>query len=314
MKYPTIFINHGGGPLPLLGRQPDLVEGMKNAVQKYLPKDPSSQPSAIVVISAHWESDPISITASSNPSLYYDYYGFPPESYEYKYPAPGSPELAQKIHDLLSNAGIESQLDYKRGFDHGVFVPLMIMYPQAQIPVVQVSLHPSLDAKTHIDIGRALSPLRNSNNDDDILILGSGYTFHNMNAFFNPSPTSIKASNDFNNWLKTTILGNDDDGNGNNDSEKAASNKKLSSFSSTSSMLDELTVWDKKAPGARIAHPREEHLLPLFVVAAAAAGGSGGDDDGSTKSTLIYDTTSATVCDADSEMLTQHAVTGYVFN
>ena len=143
MRYPTVFINHGGGPMPLLGRQPDLVHNMKEVVSKYLPKE---KPTAIVVISAHWESDPIKITSAPNPKMYYDYGGFPREAYEFQYPAPGSPTLAQRIHTLLGTAGLDSQLDGGRGYDHGVFIPLMIMYPEADIPVVCVSLHGSLEA------------------------------------------------------------------------------------------------------------------------------------------------------------------------
>lgn len=283
-------MNHGGGPLPLLGRQPDLVQGMQDAVRRYLPS--TTPPSAIVVLSAHWETDPISITSSPKPPLYYDYYGFPAESYKYKYPAPGSPTLASRIHNLLSAADISSQLDDQRGLDHGVFVPLMIMYPNANIPVVQLSLHPSLDAQAHIDVGKALQPLRN----DNILILGSGYTFHNMEAFFNPSQATIQASDDFNSWLKSTILsssivGSDDDD---------------KTFSAFQRRLDKLSKWDD-APGARTAHPREEHLLPLLMVVAAA-----GDD---AKATLIYDTTtnSSSRASNDAQEVSQHAVTGYIF-
>mmetsp|Transcript_53020 Transcript_53020/g.128639 ORF Transcript_53020/g.128639 Transcript_53020/m.128639 type:complete len:311 (+) Transcript_53020:1569-2501(+) len=309
MKFPTIFCNHGGGPLPLLGRQLDLVQGMKDAVQKYLPPIDTSPPSAIVVLSAHWESDPISITSSPNPSLYYDYHGFPPESYNYKYPVPGNPALAEKIQHLLSDNGIKSQLDDERGLDHGVFVPLMIMYPHADIPVVQVSLHPSLDAQTHINIGKALSSLRESDGDENILILGSGYTFHNMNAFFNPSKATIQASNDFNTWLKSTILVSPPSSSsslGDDDEDDVPSSSCLSSSVMYQDRLHKLSKWDKEAPGARIAHPREEHLLPLLMVVAAA-----GEDS---KPTLIYDTTTTTSNSSSSTTdLSQHAVTGYIF-
>ena len=123
---------------------------------KFIPE----KPEAIVVISAHYEAHPIAITSSNNPSMYYDYSGFPPETYEYQYPAKGHPDLARKIHKLLSEKGLESHLDDKRGFDHGVFVPLMLMYPSADIPVVCVSLHSSLAADIHLALGNALAPLR----------------------------------------------------------------------------------------------------------------------------------------------------------
>jgi 4,5-DOPA dioxygenase extradiol len=261
--------------MPLLGRQPDLVHNMKEVVSKYLPQE---KPTAIVVISAHWESDPIRITSSQNPKMYYDYGGFPREAYEFKYPAPGSPDLAQRIQTLLGNAGLDSKLDSGRGYDHGVFIPLMIMYPEADIPVVCVSLHGSLEADKNMQLGEALVPLR----DDGVLILGSGYTFHNMQYIMNPSQASVQASNDFNGWLKNTLLDN-----------------------GAKKYLEELTTWDQ-APGGRASHPREEHLLPLLVVAAA-----GGDE---AKAQLIYDTTTdATQC-TPSDMLSSHAVTGYMFN
>ena len=154
MRYPTLFVNHGGGPLPLLGRQPALVEHMKETVQKWLPAD--TKPSAVVVLSAHWESNPVKITSSPQPDLYFDYYGFPPETYKYEYKAPGHPGLADKIHNLLDKQGIANELDPKRGLDHGVFIPLMLMYPNADIPVVAVSMDASLSAEKNIAIGKAL--------------------------------------------------------------------------------------------------------------------------------------------------------------
>lgn len=243
MRYPTLFVNHGGGPLPLLGRQPELVKHMKETVQKWLP---TKRPSAIVVLSAHWESNPVKITSSANPSMLYDYYGFPPETYEYKYPAPGNPALASQIRGLLEKRGIASELDAKRGFDHGVFIPLMLMYPDADIPVVAVSLDASLSAQGNMDIGSALEPLR----DQGVLILGSGYTFHNMQAFFHPSPQTHQQSSRFNTWLQETILS--------------------SSTATVGQALPKLAEWDAVAPDARHCHPREEHLLPLFMTAAAA--------------------------------------------
>lgn len=127
MKFPAVFVNHGGGPMPLLGKQPELTAHMKKVVEKWLPPEP---PKSIVVFSAHWESNPIRVMSGPNPSMYYDYYGFPPETYEYEYSAPGSPELANKIQELLRSEGLNCELDEKRGFDHGVFVPLMLMYPE----------------------------------------------------------------------------------------------------------------------------------------------------------------------------------------
>lgn len=222
---------------------------MREVATRFLPKD---KPTAIVMLSAHWESDPVKITSHPNPPMYYDYYGFPPESYKYQYPAPGSPVLAERIQRLLQEQGLESELDDQRGYDHGVFIPLMLMYPDANIPVVAVSLHRSLDVTTNMQIGAALQPLR----DDGMLIVGSGYTFHNLKEFFNPSQKTYQMADQFNKWLKESILGGGD-------------------------WLAKLQTW-KEAPGARVAHPREEHLMPLFMVAAA-----GGADS---KPQLIYDT------------------------
>lgn len=240
MRYPTLFVNHGGGPLPLLGRQPELARHMKETVQKWLP---ATRPSAIIVLSAHWESNPIGITSSPNPSMYYDYSGFPSETYTYQYPAPGHPSLARKIKELFDRQDIPSELDAKRGFDHGVFVPLMLMYADADIPVVAVSLDASLSVERNMAVGSALEPLR----DEGILILGSGYTFHNMQAFFHPSDHTYKQSRLFNSWLQDA----------------------LAPAQKVGKVLPRLAKW-KEAPGALVCHPREEHLLPLFMTAAAA--------------------------------------------
>jgi 4,5-DOPA dioxygenase extradiol len=242
MRFPTLFVNHGGGPMPLLGQQPKIVEHLQQVRKDFLLAS-TQKPKGIVLISAHWESDPIQITSSTAPSMYYDYSGFPSSTYEYQYPAPGSPALAEQIHTLLSNKGITSELNSKRGFDHGVFVPMMILNPEADIPVVCVSLHTSLRADTHIALGSALQTLR----EQEIMIIGSGYTFHNMKAFFSPSSKTFSASTQFNEWLKEAILNskNHDD------------------------MLHKLERWEN-APSARECHPREEHLLPLLVTAAAA--------------------------------------------
>jgi aromatic ring-opening dioxygenase catalytic subunit (LigB family) len=266
MRYPTVFVNHGGGPMPLLGRQPDLVKHMKEVRTKFLPPE---KPKAIVVLSAHWESDPIKITSSSHPKMLFDYSGFPPESYTYNYPAPGSPDLASKIKNALDASGISCELDPKRGYDHGVFIPLMIMFPEADVPVVSVSLHSSLSAERNMQVGKALAPLR----DEGILILGSGYTFHNLPLFFNPSSASYEKSSEFNDWLKDTILHNSGD-----------------------ALLDRLGQWES-APGARVAHPREEHLMPLLMTAAAAGSNS-------TTPQIIYDVPAGNG---------EHAISGYLF-
>ena len=152
-----VFIPHGGGPLPLLN------EPGHAAMNRFLRGLPTTieKPGAIVVISAHWEESVIAITAAVAPPLLLDYYGFPAETYEYQYPAPGNPELAERIQGMLQQAGIDANLDIVRGFDHGMFVPLMMMYPEADIHCIQISLAASLDAAEHIRIGQALGKLKN---------------------------------------------------------------------------------------------------------------------------------------------------------
>jgi 4,5-DOPA dioxygenase extradiol len=318
MKFPLLFLNHGGGPMPLLGRQPSIANHIQSVRKLYLPK--AHLPKLIVVISAHWEADPVRISSSPNPRMYFDYQGFPPDSYEYSYPAPGSPVFAQKIQKLLDAAGIPSRLDEKRGFDHGVFIPLMLLYPEANIPVVCVSMHGSLDAKANIELGRALSPLLNDENDD-VLMLGSGYAFHNLHAVFHPSNSTYKASVQFDEWLKDALLRVDDsnhDNNNNNNNNNNKSSTKNQAMSS-SSYIDNLVEWEK-APGARQCHPRAEHFMPLLVVAGAAF-----ESSSRNVPQLIYDTSSSSNDDHDfvasssfsdkkmEELLDRHVVSGYLF-
>ncbi len=233
----TIFyFPHGGGPLPLLGDP-----GHKNMVDFLNAITPTlGEPSAILVISAHWEEEVPTITSGTHPPLFYDYYGFPEESYNITYPAPGAPALAQEIYRLLKEGGIDARLDDQRGFDHGLFVPLKIMYPDARIPCVQLSLVVGLDPASHMRIGQALATLRSQN----LLVLGSGFSFHNLRAFFSSSPGVHDAKNAaFQQWLIETCV-----------------NGKISD----TEREERLIAWDT-APFARYCHPREEHLLPLHV-------------------------------------------------
>lgn len=232
----VLFIPHGGGPLPLLRDQGHLQ--LVNFLQDIVPS--LGKPSAICLISAHWEENVPTITSAKSPSLIYDYYGFPNEAYAIQYPASGSPKLATKIFDLLKRSEIDARLDDKRGFDHGLFVPLKIMLPDAYIPCVQLSLVHSLDAKTHLQIGKALAELRNEN----ILFIGSGFSFHNLKAFFAPNRHEPDEKNQaFEEWLIDTCA-----------------NKSLS----TNEREARLIQW-KNAPYASYCQPREEHLLPLHV-------------------------------------------------
>jgi len=241
----VLYLSHGGGPLPLLGDK-----GHQNLINFIRDVTPTlARPRAILVISAHWEANQPTITSGEFPSLIYDYYGFPKESYAVQYPAPGSPELAKKIFNLLGKAGIDAILDDQRGFDHGLFVPLKMMYPEAKIPCVQLSLVNNLQSEAHIQIGKALVELRRNN----ILVIGSGFSFHNIKEFFTPSTTETQAMNEsFEQWLIDTCA---------------------SSQYTEQEREQRLIHWNE-APAARYCHPREEHLLPLHVcygVARAAA-------------------------------------------
>jgi aromatic ring-opening dioxygenase catalytic subunit (LigB family) len=236
MKPRVLFLSHGGGPMPLLGDEghQEMVENLKIIVTKI------KKPSAIIVISAHLEEKIPTVTSGASPSLIYDYYGFPEESYDIKYPCLGEPLLADQVHRLLSNAGIEARLDKQRGFDHGLFVPLKIMYPEADVPCIQLSLVQGLSPTEHMKIGTALTGVKH----DELLVIGSGFSFHNLNAFFAPETSDSKAMNEsFEQWLIDTC-----------------SNLNIDEKERT----QRLENWEQ-APFARYCHPREEHLLPLHV-------------------------------------------------
>ncbi|CAK4069303.1 unnamed protein product [Aphanomyces euteiches] len=245
---PAVFVNHGGGPMPYLVTVTDPEQGptrafLENVASQWLGlNDPATKPAAIVLVTAHWEENVVTISSSEKHELLYDYYGFPPEAYNLKYDAPGSPSLAQKIKSLLTDASIPSQLNPTRGWDHGVFIPMKLIYPAADIPIVQVSLANSLDPDLHFRLGQALAPLRQEN----IAIVGSGMSFHS----FRPTSQVKVQTKDF------------------TDALNAASAK-----TSVEERGEALKAW-KSFPHARACHPREEHLIPLHVVAGAAGEGS----------------------------------------
>jgi aromatic ring-opening dioxygenase catalytic subunit (LigB family) len=200
-------------------------------------------PRAVLVITAHWEAVRPTVSSAAQPGMLYDYQGFPPETYRLSYPAPGSPTVARRVRDLLGDAGIVSDDNPQRGFDHGTFVPLMLIYPAANVPVVQLSLQRNLDPGIHLAIGRALQPLRK----EGVLILGSGMSVHNMPGFRAPNAEHEKNAADFDRWLTDAVT----------DSDPQRRNEQLASWQS--------------APGGIASHqPTAEHLAPLFVVAGAA--------------------------------------------
>ena len=243
-RQPAIFLSHGGGPCFWISFPPPLGPHAFDSLRAYLAgllAALPARPSAILIVSGHWEANAPTIATSPAPPMLFDYFNFPPETYELSYPAPGDPNLAARVQKLLQAAGIAADADPKRGFDHGVFVPMLIVDPAAGVPVVELSLRKDLDPAHHIAIGAALAPLR----DEGVLILGSGNSFHNLRTFFDGE---AEAAAGFDSWLTGAVT----------DPDQAA-------------RAQALTAWDK-APYARQCHPREEHLLPLMVV--AGAGGS----------------------------------------
>ncbi len=252
-RMPTLYVPHGGGPWPFVelgfGRPGmwDSLERFLRALNISAPRPPT----AVLVVSAHWEAERPTVMASPRPPMLYDYYGFPAAAYEVRWPAPGQPELAAKIHDMLERSSIPAALDPARGYDHGAFVVTALSDPAASIPTLQLSLKAGLDPAEHLEIGRSLAPLR----DEGVLILGSGMSYHNMRGFRQAMrgvnhPQLLADSRAFDDWLVETV-------------SEAPSRRSA-----------RLVEWER-APAARACHPREEHLLPLMVVAGAA-----GDDPG----------------------------------
>ncbi|BDQ34826.1 DODA-type extradiol aromatic ring-opening family dioxygenase [Pseudodesulfovibrio portus] len=238
-RHTVLYISHGAGPLPILGDEAhtEMVANLKELASRI------GKPSAIVVVSAHWEEPVPAVTGAARPELIYDYYGFPQESYEIEYPAPGEPKLAAALHGALTRSGVECRLDGQRGLDHGVFIPLKIMYPEADIPCVQLSLIQGLDPAAHVALGKGLVGVEH----DNLLIIGSGFSFHNMRAFFAPDTPDTRQQNAaFQEWLVETCA-----------TDMSAKDRE-----------DRLLDWES-APHARYCHPREEHLLPLHVCCGA---------------------------------------------
>jgi aromatic ring-opening dioxygenase catalytic subunit (LigB family) len=242
-RFPVVFVPHGGGPWPFveIGFPREDVDRLA-AYLRSLASIPPSPPKALLVVSAHWEEPVPTVMTAEHPPILYDYYGFPPESYEITWPAPGAPTLAGRVRQLLADADIQSNADGERGYDHGTFIPLKLTYPDADVPAVQLSLKRGLDPAEHLAIGRALAPLR----DEGIFIIGSGMTFHNLRAFRDPRAAPVAET--FDAWLQESMV-----------QDAPLRDHRLEEWTS--------------APAARAAHPREEHLLPLMVAAGAA-----GDD------------------------------------
>jgi aromatic ring-opening dioxygenase catalytic subunit (LigB family) len=248
IRQPTFFLSHGGGPWPWLSgefrRDFDWLEASLKALPTQLP----AAPRAVLAVSGHWEEADFSVSSAARPGMVYDYYGFPEHTYHISYRAPGSPEIAARVVELGAAAGIAIGTDPARGFDHGTFSMMQPIYPDAQVPVVSLSLRRGYDPAAHIALGRALAPLR----DEGVVIIGSGLSYHNL-RMFNLQAAAPSAA--FDAWLRGTLTDPDP-------AQRAAG----------------LESW-AGAPAARIAHPQEDHLIPLMVAVGAA-----GDDP----ATCIY--------------------------
>jgi len=249
-RLPTLMIPHGGGPCFFMDappQMPTLWDAMGDHLRG-LADQISVRPKAVLVISGHWETEIPTVHAAPEHTLLYDYYGFPEHTYRLTYPAKGSPGVAARTLALLEAAGIPAAVETERGLDHGVFVPFKLIYPDADVPVVQLSLQANLSPQRHLEIGRALAPLR----DEGVLIVGSGMTFHNMGEMRGGgSDQAVRASAAFDDWLTETVA-----------------------LADPEARAERLAGW-AQAPGGRFSHPREEHLLPIMIAAGAA-----GEDPG----------------------------------
>ncbi len=238
-RMPVIYLSHGAPPLaddPLWTRQ--LAEW-----SAAMPR-----PGSVLMVSAHWEEDPLTVSATTTVPLYYDFWGFPDRYYQVQYPAPGAPALADEVTKLLSGSH-DVHRDPTRGLDHGAYVPLVEMYPEADVPVLQISM-PTLDPATLFEVGRRLAPLR----DQGVLIVGSGFSTHNlreMNWHLGPEGPAPSWSSEFDDWLRGCLATGD---------------------------VDSLIDFERAAPAAHLAHPRTEHFAPLFVsLGASTDAGSVGE-------------------------------------
>jgi aromatic ring-opening dioxygenase catalytic subunit (LigB family) len=238
MRLPTYFVSHGGGPWPWMDgsfrRQFDALD----ASLKDIARDIGPGPRAILVISGHWETDRFTVQSGERPGMVYDYGGFPPHTYGIRYGSPGAPDVARRVETLLGEAGIPVAHDDQRGYDHGTFAPLFAMYPDADVPVLQLSIKSGMDPEEHLALGRALAPLR----DEGVVILASGLSYHNLRLF---GPAARAPSEAFDAWLDQAM--------------------KLPPARRSQALRE----WEH-APSARISHPREDHFIPLMVAVGAA--------------------------------------------
>ena len=243
MRLPSLYIPHGGGPCFFLnpdGSCPPMWTRMRDYLAGLIAALPE-RPRAILLVSGHWEERAFTVHTGKHPGLLFDYYGFPAHTYQLRWDAPGAPDIAERVRDLLDRAGFATGVENDRGWDHGVFVPMKVAGPAADIPLVQLSLRADLDPAAHIKAGEALAPLR----DEGVLIVGSGMSFHNLRAY--GAPGVLERSAVFDEALAEVAT----------DADPVRRRARLADWQSL--------------PEARFSHPREEHLLPLMVAAGAGA-------------------------------------------
>jgi 4,5-DOPA dioxygenase extradiol len=229
---PTLFLSHGS---PMHAIEPGAVRSVWEGLGRALPR-----PKAVLIASAHWETDIPALTAAKKPETIHDFYGFPKPLYQIQYPAPGAPDVASRAMVLLEKENLKAVADAQRGLDHGAWSPLLYMYPDADVPVVQVSVQTPLGPAHHLALGRALAPLAH----EGILILGSGHMTHNLRERSNGGPAAYVV--EFQHWVKQRIDEHD---------------------------LEGLADYRKRMPHGIRAHPTDEHFLPLFVALGAARHG-----------------------------------------
>jgi 4,5-DOPA dioxygenase extradiol len=231
-----VFVSHGS---PMLALTPtpahQFLRGLGDSI---------GRPRAILCVSAHWETTVPELSGAEEPATIHDFYGFPQELYKLHYLAPGAPDVAEEALGLLAETGMDGRVDPERGLDHGAWVPLMLMYPEADIPVAQLSIQHHRGASWHFDLGRALAPLC----DDDVLVLGSGSIVHNLRGLRRDADQADDWARDFEEYAHQAIVSGDS---------------------------GKLTGYRETAPGAKQSHPRDEHLLPLLVPFGAAGGKPG---------------------------------------
>jgi aromatic ring-opening dioxygenase catalytic subunit (LigB family) len=236
-RMPSFFISHGGGPWPWMSDWRAMFKNLEASFVQMV-KDLPERPRAILMISGHWEDDSFAVMTAANPPMVYDYSGFPPETFQIQYKSPGAPLIARRAADLIKAAGLPVRLDATQGYDHGTFVPAFVMYPDASVPLFQISLKRGYNPAEHLALGRALAPLR----DEGVLILGSGLSYHNLQLF---GPAAKIPSEAFDDWLVRVMA----------DAPAAR----------TAALLD----WEK-APYARTCHAQEDHFAPIWAVIGAA--------------------------------------------